>query len=173
MSNSNQKLAGKVALVTGGARGIGAASALELAKLGAHVVVNDLREPTETVEACRALGVQAKSAIADVGDQAQVEAMVKNVEATLGPIDIAVSNAVYSDRELFYRANMQGFEKTIQVCMWGPYYLARAVANSMIPRGKGGSIVFISSPHAFEAIPAPPPITWRKQPPINWREQRR
>lgn len=147
------KLQGKRALVTGGGRGIGAAICTALAKEGAHVAVNDLRESTETVQACSALGVRAISAVADVGDQSAVEAMFDQVEKELGPIDILVSNAVYSDRELFYKANMEGFEKTIQVCMWGPYYLARAFANRAIARQQGGSVVFISSPHAFSAIP--------------------
>ena len=153
MTEANKKLQGKIALVTGSARGIGAAIAVSLAKEGANIALNDLHDPLETIAACKEVGVQAISAKADVGDRLAVEAMVDRVEKELGPIDILVSNAVYSDRELFYQADLAGFERTIQVCMWGPYYLARAVANRMIPRGQGGSIVFISSPHAFEAIP--------------------
>lgn len=144
---------GQTALVTGAARGIGAAIAKALAAAGAQVAVNDLRDPIETVEACRATGQKSLALIGDVSDQATVEAMVDRCEKELGPVRILVSNAAYSDRELFYRANMEGFRKTIDVCMWGPFYLARAVANRMIPNGKGGNIVFISSPHAYKAIP--------------------
>lgn len=166
-SNANQEfdpdqpLVGQTALVTGAARGIGAGIAKALAKAGAKVAVNDLREPTETLEACSAFGHKVLSAVADVSNQKLVEEMVDRVEKDLGPIDILVSNAAYSDRELFYLANMEGFEKTIDVCMWGPFYLARAIANRMIARAKPveefpytqGNMVFVSSPHAYRAIP--------------------
>jgi glucose 1-dehydrogenase len=146
-------LAGKNALVTGAGRGIGAGIALALARSGANVAVNDLRSPTDVVKACQAEGVLAIEAIADVGDRVAVEAMIEQVERDLGPIDILVSNAAYSDRELFYQADLAGFEKTIQVCMWGPFYLCRELSRRMIARGHGGSMVFVSSPHAFKPIP--------------------
>jgi glucose 1-dehydrogenase len=157
----NLPLLGQTALVTGAARGIGAGIVKALAKAGANVAVNDLREPTETLEACKVMGRNVLSAVADVSNQKLVEEMVDRVEKDLGPIDILVSNAAYSDRELYYIANMEGFEKTINVCMWGPFYLARAVANRMIARAKPveecprtqGNMVFVSSPHAFRAIP--------------------
>jgi len=157
----NQPLLGQTALVTGAARGIGAGIAKALAKAGAKVAVNDLREPTETLEACSAFGNKVLSAVADVSNQKLVDEMVDRVEKDLGPIDILVSNAAYSDRELFYLANMEGFEKTIAVCMWGPFYLARTIANRMIARAKPveefpytqGNMVFVSSPHAYRAIP--------------------
>lgn len=149
----NQVLHGKTAIVSGAARGIGAAIAKKLAAAGANVAVNDIVEPTETVEACRGHGVQAEAFLADVSDQTAVESMVEKVESKLGGIDIMVSNAAYSDRELFYRAEMAGFRKTIDVCMWGPFYLSRAVAQQMIHNKVPGSMVFVSSPHATKAIP--------------------
>ena len=167
VANPMLPLLGQNALVTGAARGIGAGIAKALAAAGANVAVNDIREPLETVEACLATGRRAIAAVADVSNQKLVEAMVDRVENELGPVSILVSNAAYSDRELFYLANMEGFEKTIAVCMWGPYYLARAIANRMISRSKPldggrpstqghstqGNMVFVSSPHAYKAIP--------------------
>lgn len=160
MDSPSLPLIGQTALVTGAARGIGASIAKALAAAGANVAVNDLREPTETVDACRGFGRKSIPVVCDVTDQAGVEAMVDRVESDLGPISILVSNAAYSDRELFYQASMAGFERTVAVCMWGPFYLARAVANKMIPRANAlppgeyrGNMVFVSSPHAYKPIP--------------------
>lgn len=155
-------LLGQNALVTGAARGIGAGIAKALADAGANVAINDIRQPAETLSACLLSGRKAMAAVADVSDQAAVERMVDSVESELGPIDILVSNAAYSDRELFHLAKMDGFEKTIAVSMWGPYYLARAIAKRMIDRSEQvvpgpqttqGNLIFISSPHAYKPIP--------------------
>jgi glucose 1-dehydrogenase len=149
----NGCLNGKVAIVTGAARGIGAATAIALAEAGASVVANDIIPPDETISKILAAGGQASAAIADVTDQAAVEAMVAAAVDQHGQIDIAVSNAAYSDRELFYRADMAGFRRTIDVCMWGPFYLLRAASTAMIAAGQGGAMVCVSSPHAYKAIP--------------------
>ncbi len=155
-------LLGQNALVTGAARGIGAGIAKALADAGANVIVNDIREPSETVANCLSTGRKAVSAVADVSNQEAVEQMINQAESALGPISILVSNAAYSDRELFYLAGMEGFEKTIAVSMWGPYYLARTMAKRMIARSRPvvagqrvtqGNMVFISSPHAYKPIP--------------------
>jgi glucose 1-dehydrogenase len=90
---------------------------------------------------------------ADVADQAAVERLVAETVAKFGQLDIAVSNAAYSDRELFYKADMAEFRRTVDVTMWGAFYLMRAATRQMIEHGHGGSICIVSSPHAF--IPAP------------------
>lgn len=98
------KLKGRVALVTGSARGLGRACALRLARLGADVVINDLRldaakefnEPltAETVmEECRAFGVRSLGIEADVSDKRQVEDMVRRIVEELGSLGILVNNA--------------------------------------------------------------------------------
>lgn len=145
-------LTGKTAIVTGAARGIGQAVAVELGAQGAHVVVNDILEPTETVQKIMDAGGSAQAAVADVTDRSAVDALVEKVAAERG-IDVLVTNAAYSDRELFYKANLPGFDKTIDVCMWGPFNFLRAAANKMIARGQGGAVVCISSPHSYKAIP--------------------
>lgn len=151
--NDSSTLAGKVAIVTGAARGIGASAAIALAKAGAHVFVNDILEPTETVEAIRKLGHRADHAVADVTDREAVEHVVDQTLEASGRVDILVTNAAYSDRQIFYKANLEGFQRTIDVCMWGPFNFLRAVSKPMIEQGDGGSVVCISSPHAFKAIP--------------------
>lgn len=149
-------LTGKNAIVTGASRGIGAAIAVALAEAGANVAINysgNDEAANQVAEQCRSFGVRARLARADVGVQAEVERIVAETAAEFGGLDIAVSNAAYSDRELFYTANMAGFEKTIQVTMWGAFYLLRAAARQMIAAETKGSIVIVSSPHSWRPIP--------------------
>jgi len=153
MSSSPQTLSGKVAIVTGAARGIGAACAQKLAAAGAHVVVNDILEPTETISLIESAGGMATAAVGDVTNRERVAEIVSQTKTEQGRIDYLVTNAAYSDRELFYQANLEGFEKTINVCMWGPFNFLREVSNVLIEQGEGGAIVCISSPHSYVAIP--------------------
>jgi glucose 1-dehydrogenase len=146
-------LEGKVAIVTGAARGIGGAIAVGLADAGAQLVVNDVLPPVDVVAEITTRGGTAIPAIADVTDRAAVARVVAETLDQFGKIDILVTNAAYSDRELFHKANLAGFEKTIGVCMWGPFNFLREVAGPMIERGQGGAVVCISSPHAYKAIP--------------------
>lgn len=148
-----KNLEGKVAIVTGAARGIGAACAQGLAAAGATVYVNDILQPEETIQKIEAAGGVAKPAVADVTDLPAVEALFGEIRQESGQLDILVTNAAYSDRQLFYKADLEGFQKTIDVCMWGPFNFVRLASNWMIAQGTGGSIVCISSPHAFKAIP--------------------
>lgn len=154
MSDANLK--GRVAVVTGASLGIGRAAAISLGRAGADVVVNyrSHRDQAEEVVAeIERLGSRAISVQADVADQAAVENLVAEAVRHFGKLDIAVSNAAYSDRERFFEADMAGFKRTVDVTMWGAFYLMRAATQQMIRQGNGGSIVLVSSPHAF--IPAP------------------
>jgi glucose 1-dehydrogenase len=149
-------LSGKVALVTGASRGIGRAIAIALAKAGCNLTVNYHSGQSEAEQVAAEIaqaGRQALLAKADVADQAAVEKMTADTVARFGRLDIAVTNACYSDREPFYEAEMAGFRRTIDVTMWGAFYTLRAAAQTMIRQGEGGSIVIISSPHAFVAVP--------------------
>jgi glucose 1-dehydrogenase len=150
------KLAGMVALVTGGSSGIGRATALALAQGGADVAINYFTLPEsaeELAQEIHALGRKALLFPVDVSNQEAVEAMVVRTAAELGRLDIFVSGAVYSDREPFVTADMAGFCRTIDVSMWGAFYGLRASANQMIRQGQGGNVVIISSPQARIAIP--------------------
>jgi glucose 1-dehydrogenase len=149
-------LDGKKALITGASRGIGRGIAIELAKGGADVAINYRSHPEEAAEVqeiCRGLGVNAVTLAADMGVQSQAEGIVDEAIAALGGLDIVVSNAVYSDRHLFYQSDLNEFRKTIDVSMWGAFYLTRQASLRMIDQGSGGNIVIISSPHARLAIP--------------------
>jgi glucose 1-dehydrogenase len=162
--NSNC-LQGKVAIVTGGSRGIGRATAISLAQAGADVAINFYKAAAEADDAAaivRRTGRQALVIQGDVADQGTVEELVRRTAEAFGRVDIAVSNAVYSDREPFYSADMAGFRRTIDVTMWGAFYLLRAAAQQMIAQGGGGSIVMISSPHAFIPVPNAMPYNMAK-----------
>ncbi|MFO0895973.1 MAG: glucose 1-dehydrogenase [Pirellulales bacterium] len=149
-------LAGQVAVVTGASRGIGRGAALALAQAGARVVLNYRSGHDEAAAAVReieALGSQALALAGDVSNQADVEALVATAAERFGRVDIAVSNAAYSDREAFYEADMAGFRRTVDVTMWGAFYLLRAAARQMIGQKGPASIVLVSSPHAYTPVP--------------------
>ena len=149
-------LSGKNVLITGASRGIGRGCAVEVARAGGNVAINyrsgeDLaREVAQEVES---LGGKALLLPADVSDQSAVEAMIEKVASTWGSLDGFVSNAVYSDRELMVKADMEGFRKTIDVSMWGAFYGVRASAQKMLAQGGGGAITVVSSPHATIPLP--------------------
>ncbi len=153
---SESDLKGRVALVTGASLGIGRSTAIALGRAGADVVVNyrsNEQQADEVVQAIRDLGSRAIKVQADVVDQQAVENMVARAVEEFGKLDIAVSNAAYSDRERFFEADMTGFRRTVDVTMWGAFYTMRAASQQMIEQDHGGVIVIVSSPHAF--IPAP------------------
>lgn len=151
-----KQFAGRVALVTGASLGIGRATAIALGRAGARVVVNyrsHEAEADEVVQQIQSAGSEAVKFQADVSDQTAIEKMVAQTQERFGGLDIAVSNAAYSDREAFYAADMSGFQRTIDVTMWGAFYLLRAATQQMIKTKTEGVILVVSSPHAFLPIP--------------------
>ncbi len=156
-----QVLSGCSALVTGASQGIGLGVAVALAEAGASVAFNYRDQPgeaTAAVDKIKSAGGRAVLLKGDVAHQDQVERLVAETVQAFGRLDIAVSNAAYSDRELFYEADMQGFRRTIDVTMWGAFYLLRAATRQLIAQphsgdGPRGSVVIVSSPHARRADP--------------------
>ncbi len=154
--HAGPRLGGKVALVTGASAGIGRATALALAVHGADVALNYLTYPQAAEELAGQVLARGRRALllpADVSDAAAVEEMVERVAAELGRLDVLVTCAVYSDRELFYKADPESFRRTVDVTMWGAFHALRAAARVMIRQGQGGSVVVIGSPHAHTAVP--------------------
>ncbi len=140
------KLAGRVALVTGAARGIGRAIALTLGREGADVAVADLDEAGagETAEAIRALGRRALPVRMDVSRADEVEAAVRRVAGELGPVDILVNNAGITRDAMLHRMTEEQFDQVIAIHLKGAWLCLRAVAPGMRER-RWGKVVSISS----------------------------
>ncbi len=147
---------GRTAVVSGAGRGIGEAIAVALARRGVVVGVNDLVDGPDLQRVTALCRREAGDAVAlpfDVADQQAVESGLDRFVRQTGRLDFLVPNAAYSDRQLFYEADMAGFRRTIDVTMWGPFFLVRAGAQQMIASKLPGSIVVVSSTHASRPIP--------------------
>jgi glucose 1-dehydrogenase len=144
------RLTGKTALVTGAARGIGKGCALELARAGADVAIND-RERSDQAEAVvaeiAALGRRAVLVEGDAFARPSCESVVERAIAALGRIDILVSNPAFSRRADFLEYDPETFAKVIEGTLIGGFHMSQLVARHMVARGGGGKIVFISSCH--------------------------
>jgi 3-oxoacyl-[acyl-carrier protein] reductase len=136
-------LAGKVALVTGASRGIGAAVAVALGAAGARVAVNFRQEAAAAEQVARAIG-QALAVQADVADSSAVAAMLAAVEAGLGPVDILVNNAGIALIRGIEDLTEADFDATLAVNLKGAFLCTQAVLPGMRARG-WGRIVNISS----------------------------
>jgi glucose 1-dehydrogenase len=141
-------LSGKRALVTGAGRGIGGGCAVELARAGADVVVND-RELTdaarETLDAIRATGRQSHFVAGDVFEAVSCFAVAQQAIDALGGLDILVSNPAFSRRSDFLDCPPSLFDQVVRGTLNGGFYMSQAVARHMVECGGGGKIVFISS----------------------------
>ncbi len=140
-------LTDKVALVTGASRGIGRAIALCLAAEGARVGVNFVRHSAaadEVVAAIRQKGGQAIAVQADAAQHGQVEAMVREVNAVLGPIDILINNAALSEVSPLDQLTVAEWDRTMDVNLKGPFMCAQSVMPALKERG-WGRIVNVAS----------------------------
>ncbi len=158
-------LKGKVAVVTGASLGIGRAAAIALGRAGANVVVNYRSHPEQAEEVVAAIadaGAKAVAHQADVSDYDAVETMVQRAVDEFGRLDIAVSNAAYSDRQPFLDADLAGFRRTIDVTMWGAFNLTRCAGRQMHDQGEPGAICIVGSPHSWLAIPTAMPYNMAK-----------
>ncbi|MGE0794374.1 MAG: SDR family NAD(P)-dependent oxidoreductase [Acidimicrobiia bacterium] len=139
MDDASGELAGKVAVVTGGGTGIGAAAARVLARAGADVVVAARKvERLEAVgEEVRALGVRCLVVPTDVRDEAQLEALVQRTVDELGSIDIVVNNAGGSYLFPLEDTPLDKWDNSFALNVRGPFVMTQAAGRHMLARGSG------------------------------------
>jgi D-sorbitol dehydrogenase (acceptor) len=138
------RLSGKVALITGAARGIGAAFAAAYAREGARVAVADI-DVTAAEKTAAALGEPAFPIQLDVTEQRSIEAAVAEVIDRTGGIDILVNNAALFDLAPILDIRRESFERLFAVNVAGVLFTLQAVARGMILRGQGGKIINMAS----------------------------
>jgi len=140
------ELNGKVALVTGGSRGIGRAICLRLAEAGAAVAVNYHETvPDDLVAQIAAIGGRAIAVPADVANKVEVEAMVRATVEGLGGLDILVNNAGICPFHEFLDMPEELWDRVQDVNLKGVFLCSQAAAGVMVERGRGGRIISISS----------------------------
>jgi NAD(P)-dependent dehydrogenase (short-subunit alcohol dehydrogenase family) len=151
----NGRVAGKVSIVTGGASGLGAATARRLAAEGARVVIADINaDGSETVAAeARAAGGDAAARPTDVGDAEQVQALVESVADDYGRIDVLVNVAALlpPPAEKVADIDLAGWEHELRVSLTGSMLTSKFVIPHMLAGG-GGSIVHFASAAAVRAM---------------------
>lgn len=133
-------LTGRIALITGSTRGIGATLAEGLAAAGAHVVLNGTTPHGVDAAVARLserFPGQIRGAAFDITDEAAVDAAVDDIEATIGPIDILVNNAGIQHREPLTEVSLADWNRVLNVDLTAAFLVGRTVARRMIRRGRG------------------------------------
>lgn len=161
MLKSTFGLADKIAVVTGGASGIGLATARMLAEAGARVAIFDRAPPSDNTLGGLG-GPGGHSGIdTDVADEAAVEAAVGRVAERYGRLDILVNNAGLALRHAAVDLSRDAWDKVVAVNMTGSFLCARAAARRMIAGGAGGAIVNVSSIMGFSGGGLYPNISYQ------------
>ena len=150
------RLQNKLALVTGAAQGIGLGIALRLAREGADIGLNVLRDDErarsarQEIEAC---GRRCELFVADVSQVDAVQAMVADAFERLGPLDILVNNAGVEKNAAFLEVSEKDYDSVLDINLKGPFFLTQAFAARLKADGRPGRVINISSVH--EELPFP------------------
>jgi SDR family mycofactocin-dependent oxidoreductase len=162
------RLDGKVAFITGGARGQGRAIAQKFASEGADIVISDLcadvldsieyqlgtyDDLIETKKLVEELGRRCVAEVADVRDQAQLDSLAAQAVNELGHIDIVCPNAGIASWGLSWQLSETDWFESIDINLSGPWRTVKACTPAMIERNEGGSIIFTSSTNGHEPGP--------------------
>ena len=141
------KLNGKVALVTGASRGIGAAIASKLASLGCDVAINyagNIQKAEETLNSVKAYGVNAQIYQANVANYEEVEAMTKQIIKDFGHLDIIINNAGITSDNLMMRMDQDSFDSVIDVNLKGTSNVCKSITRPILKQ-RSGVIINLSS----------------------------
>lgn len=155
------ELKDKVAIVTGGSRGLGRAICEGLAAEGARVAIDYLCDPRAGIDLTdeaeqladslrRRHGVQAAAIAADVSDAGQVERLFAETEQQLGPPDVLINNAGIWPTALAHEIDEADFRRVLDINLVGAFLTCRAAVRRWLDAGRGGRIVNITSPAAFQ-----------------------
>lgn len=142
-----------IALITGGAQGIGYACAEAIAEDGARIVVAD-RNADGIAAAAEKLGDDAVSMVCDMGDPAQITGLFDKIEKDVGTVSILVNNAGIALPGDFLETSLEQFQQVINVNLTGSFLALQRAAKSMVASGIEGAIVNMSSVNAQVAIPS-------------------
>ena len=148
MDETSRPLAGKIALVTGGSRGIGRAIAIALGGQGAKVVVNYTSNEAAAAETAAAVGAAGGAAVTkrfDVADAAAVDAAIKEVAAAEGGLHILVNNAGIAVNTLVLGAKDADWKRAIDVNLNGTFHCCRAALRALMKAKESGRIINITS----------------------------
>jgi 2-deoxy-D-gluconate 3-dehydrogenase len=152
MSNvlNSFKLDGKVAVVTGAARGLGQGMALALAEAGADIVAVDILPADDTVKQAQAMGRQAIALAANLGDRAAIPGLIAAAKKTFSHLDILVNCAGIIRREDFLKFSEKDWDDVMGINIDAVFFLSQAFANDVVSRGGKGKIVNIASMLSFQ-----------------------
>lgn len=145
-TKKDESMKGRVAIITGSGRGLGAATALELAARGATVVINDLNAENARATAAEAekLGVPAHVHAGDVSDAKVAQALVDETKARFGRVDVLVNNAGITRDAMLHKLTEEKWDEVIRVNLKGPFNMGQACAKVMMEQ-KAGRIVNLAS----------------------------
>ncbi len=149
-------LEGKVAIVTGGNSGIGAAIALELAKHGANIVIDYVVHPESTEELEKqilAMGDQAIGVKADVSKVEDLQMLIDEAVKAFGRVDIMVNNAGIETRTSVLDTTEQQYERVLDINLKSAFFGTQIAAKQMIEQGDGGRIINVTSVHEDWPMP--------------------
>jgi enoyl-[acyl-carrier protein] reductase III len=151
---ASNDLSGKIALVTGGSRGIGKAIAFELGQRGATIAINYLKNhkaAQATVYELEAAGISATRIKAHVGDETAVESLVEKIDEKFGRLDILINNAASGVMRPATELSVKHWNWTLDINARGPWLLAKAAARLM---PEASRIINVSSPGSTRVLPA-------------------
>lgn len=140
-------LAGKVAIITGGAQGLGQAMAFSLAHAGATIVIADLNEEKadQTVRSLRDAGFEAISCAVDIAERKSVDHLMQEVLGRFGRLDVVINSAGVNRRYSMEDISVEDYDTIMDVNLKGTFNVCQAAGKAMLGQGTPGSIINISS----------------------------